>query len=148
MEGENLVDTKNNLVDLLERLFTFLAETGERTHRKDETSQLTDPQKYYLELIDSLDRPTIAELADRLNLTRPTVTVRVRELIELGHLKKVRFDEDKRILWLELTNSGTRVLQKQSELRRNFAVKIAKAIDSKEAQELSRIISKVLRKFD
>ncbi len=103
---------------------------------------------YYLNIIAKMDRPTISQMAERLSVTKPTVTTTVRKFIEEGYLKRIQSEGDRRIFWLELTNRGRKVIQTYYKIHKDFSHKICEVLDTREAQELIKILEKILRKID
>ena len=57
------------------------------------------------------ERVTMKEISDSIHRTKPTVTVLVNKLAELGLVKKFQAEEDSRVIYVELTEQG-KALQK------------------------------------
>ena len=53
------------------------------------------------------ERVTMKEISDSIHRTKPTVTVLVNKLAELGLVKKFQAAEDSRVIYVELTEQGT-----------------------------------------
>ncbi|MCG6535321.1 MAG: MarR family transcriptional regulator, partial [Syntrophales bacterium LBB04] len=60
----------------------------------------------YLEQIARLGNPTTSELARKLRVSKPTVSVAVDKLEEAGYVRKTISDEDRRTHHLHLTAKG------------------------------------------
>ncbi|HQN27161.1 MAG TPA: MarR family transcriptional regulator [Mesotoga sp.] len=143
-----MASVKEKLTTIVERLSTLMAEQEERALNSGESSRLTVRQMYYLNVIAKMDRPTVSQIADLLSVTKPTVTITVRGLIEEGYLKRIQSEEDRRVFWLELTNRGQKIIQACRKIHRDFSHRILEILDTREAQELTRIFEKILRKID
>ena len=52
------------------------------------------------------ERVTMKEIADAIHRTKPTVTVLVNKLAELGLVRKAQAAEDSRVIYAELTCKG------------------------------------------
>ena len=66
----------------------------------------------YLDVIQSLERNgvhvKISDISDALNLPRPGVTRTVKEMEDKGYLKKIASEQDGRVTYLAITDSGKR----------------------------------------
>ncbi len=54
-------------------------------------------------IINHKENMTVSELAQRLNLSRPATTQKVNELVKLGLVVKTASKEDKRVVFLSLS---------------------------------------------
>jgi DNA-binding MarR family transcriptional regulator len=52
------------------------------------------------------DKYTMKELADRINRTKPTVTVLIEKLVEYGFVERGKSCTDSRVTYIKLTNKG------------------------------------------
>ena len=59
----------------------------------------------YLDLIKFRDKATVSSIADDLDISKAAVTMKVNELVKQGLVKKVQSEEDKRINYLEVTDT-------------------------------------------
>ena len=96
-----MTSVKEKLITIVERFSTLMAEREERALNNEGSSRLTVRQMYYLNIIAKMDRPTVSQMAERLSVTKPTVTTTVRKFIEEGYLKRIQSEEDRRIFCLD-----------------------------------------------
>ena len=70
-------------------------------------SELGDKLSYinivHLYIINHYEKITISDLATRLNLSRPAVTQKVNELEKLGMVVKRQSEQDKRVVYVSLS---------------------------------------------
>ena len=59
------------------------------------------------------ERVTMKEISDSIHRTKPTVTVLVNKLAELGLVKKFQAAEDSRVIYVELTEQGKALLRQR-----------------------------------
>lgn len=64
---------------------------------------LTALESFYVEVIYVLQRPTINELANFLNMSQPNVAYKIGCLVKKGYIKKIQSQIDKREFYLEVT---------------------------------------------
>lgn len=70
----------------------------------DESDNLTTIEAICLEIIKILNKPTISELTEFMNVSQPNMTYRVSSLVDKGYVVKEQSTEDKREFFLELTD--------------------------------------------
>lgn len=68
-----------------------------------ETS-LTLVETYCIEIIYAMNKPTISEFAQFIQISSPNAAYKVSSLIKKGYLKKVQSENDKREYHLEVTD--------------------------------------------
>ncbi len=79
-------------------------------------SGVTPAYLRYMDVIGRLkqtkDAVRISDVSDYLKLPRPGVTRTINEMVEKGYLKKSMSDEDKRVTYINITESGQLLSQK------------------------------------
>ena len=80
----------------------FYAKFFERIQER-ETS-LTTVETFCMEIIYSINNPTVNEFARVANISSPNAAYKVNNLIKKGYLKKVQSEVDKREFHLEVTD--------------------------------------------
>ena len=111
------------LLTVLPRLQHALKRDRIRTDAEDQTASILSDRRgqyHLLGMLMSHDRMTSQQLADRLEVSAPTVSSMVRSLSEGGLVRRERDDADQRIVWLTLSDEGRRVVE--DERRRWRAV--------------------------
>lgn len=78
-------------------------------------SSLTATETFCLEVIYALERPTIKELANFLNISQPNMTYKVNVLIKKGYAMKNQSQEDKREVIVETTEKFAKYLEIKNE---------------------------------
>lgn len=67
----------------------------------------------YLDVIETLEshgvRVKVSDISDTLHLPRPGVTRTVKEMEDKGYLRKIASEEDGRVTYLAITDSGKRL---------------------------------------
>lgn len=70
---------------------------------------------HYLDTIEELERRgvrvKVSDISDALNLPRPGVTRTVKEMKDKGYLKKIASEQDGRVTYLSITESGRQLSQ-------------------------------------
>lgn len=71
---------------------------------EDRDATLSALETFCVEVIYALERPTINELANFLNISQPNAAYKVASLVKKGYVVKVQSEDDKREYYLELTD--------------------------------------------
>lgn len=91
---------------------------------------------------------TVSETAKALSLTLPSVTVAVNKLEKKGLLSKAKAADDKRTVWLSLTDLGEKVNRVHQHFHENMVKSIARDMDETEKRALLKGMEKLNRFFD
>ena len=137
------------LKKIFEDIYYYLED--ELSKRADEVLDIKDYSKISISHLDYLDvikrkgKPTLGEIAEELNFTKPSVTIMINKLIKQSFVRKVQSDEDKRVYYVELTNLGEELIEIQLNVYLDFANKLEQILDVDEVEKLEGLLSKGLR---
>lgn len=140
------MDEKKELTKIVEKISNILGEIEDEAFSKGELSAFTVKQIYYLDVISRTDKPTVSQLAEKLDVSKPTVTVALKKFIKRGYLRKIQSKSDRRVFFIELTEEGKKLVEIHENAHKDFACKIIQNLDDSETQQLIKIFSKLLRK--
>lgn len=117
--------------------------------KEDEVNKFSNNDYYYLLVIHSLQKPNFTQIADKLSLTKPAVSVIIRKLQNLDLVKKIQSEEDKRVFYVELTKKGASILQGDQAVYQWVSDMITDiAEDEKELLVMERILSKLVERLE
>ena len=88
-------------------------------------------------------RRTISELAEVLNITLPSVTVAINQLMKKGYVEKVRGEEDGRIVYVSLTRQGRRIDSAHRYFHESMVRSIIRDMTESEMQALYKGVMKL-----
>ncbi len=71
---------------------------------KERDMSLSMAEAFSVEVIYSLDKPTISEFAQCIQISQPNATYKVNALIKKGYIEKVPSEKDKREYHLKVTD--------------------------------------------
>lgn len=134
----NLKETITYLSDLIEKIL-------EETLDQSDFSDLTQQQLHYLKVIVKMKNPTLTELARELNLTKPTVTVLVDKLSEKGYIRRVKSDEDRRVMHLHIDKKGAKIKTMREIAHERMAEKIRSGLSVTETAILTELLKKIVK---
>lgn len=98
---------------------------------------------FYVEALNILEDATYSDLAQYLNLSKPSVTNMVKKLIAKGLIYKIQSEKDRRKSYLYLTDKGKLLLEQDYNVVNEFTQEIKDSLTEDELEkykELTRII--------
>ena len=135
---------KKDFIEIIEILSKKMEEIAIRVIEKSEFSKLTHKQIYYLLVIDEMHNPTLTELAQRLDLSKPSVTALVTRFIDAGYITKVQSDDDRRCAHLHMTLHGHRISKLHDQIHRIIAEYLTTNLTSTERKQFLAILNRVV----
>lgn len=133
------------LFEVIDFISKSTKENKESVLSEDEFSRLTINQYYYLDLIDRLGKPTFTELAEALQITKPSVSAIVNKLVDKGYIIKVQSEDDQRSYNLHVTDKGKTIIEAENKIYRAFALHIRTTLNEEELTSFSNILEKILK---
>lgn len=111
-------------------------------------SALTISQLQYIDAIHSLGEPTITTIAEKLNITKASVTASVKKLISMGYVTKTRSNEDNRVFNISLTKAGEILVDAKYQALKEYGDFITTALTEDEARRFEKILTKLVKLFE
>ena len=136
----------SDLKNLIERLTRLLSIMEDEVLSHKELSTLSMRQLNYLDLIRSYKNPKVSDLVLNLKVAKPTVTITLNDLMNKGYIKKIRSDQDKRILNLELTEKGKKINTIHDSAHRRIVDQIFNCLNPGEIEQFKMYVEKILNK--
>jgi DNA-binding MarR family transcriptional regulator len=134
--NENLMRMAENL-SLIER-FTF---------GSGPLKNLTTKETHTIALIAALGLPRMSELAGRGHVTLGTMTVMINKLVKKGFVKRVRDDDDRRVVRVGLTAIGRKADRAHAKLHQDVIDSIMGVLTEEEQEQLASLITKITSSF-
>lgn len=110
-------------------------------------SRLTIPQLQYLDAIGALEQPTLTELANKLHITKASVTAGVNKLVEMGYVSKTRSRDDRRVFHVSLKDAGRQLRDAKQLAVENYVKFIRSALSRDEARQFEAILARLVELF-
>lgn len=97
----------NKVLDELTTIMSdIIKEHKEKAISKESLSQITYSQFILIHHIKDTDDPTITKLAELMQISKPSLTSAVNKLMDIGIIHKIPSEDDKRVIYIELTDKG------------------------------------------
>ncbi len=105
---------------------------------------LTTTELHVIEAI-STETITMNELSERLGITMGTATVAVNKLLEKDFIERDRSGQDRRKVYVSLTNIGIDALNYHNTFHKNIISEITKNLTEKELGDFVSVFEKILK---
>ena len=113
--------------------------------QKTDLKSLTAKQLYCIELIHSLENPTLSELTGKLQITKASTSVMLDRLEEHGFIQKVKSDNDRRSAHVHLTEKGDKAAHLHTDVHKQFAMLLTKELTDSEKDILIVLLNKAIK---
>jgi len=138
---------ENNHARLLERLEEVALQLARRMHAKMEVSMaqgVTGSQFFVLKRIREHGQMTVSAAAEEIGVSLSAVTALVDRLVKAGLVTRRRDEDDRRLVWLEVTPQGEQALQTCLAGRKQIMEKYLGRLAEQDLEQLVNIYEKLL----
>ncbi|MBN2443789.1 MAG: MarR family transcriptional regulator [Spirochaetales bacterium] len=133
---------------LIEKLTHHIEEYERKIIEKSDLSTLSPRQLYCLDEIFHLDQPGITELAEKIDVSKPSATALVNKLEKNGYIQKVQSEEDKRFFHIILTKKGQKLAALHDTIHYKFAEIMTGNLSEAEINQLTVLLGKIIENID
>lgn len=126
------------------RITQMIADMEAEVFSQDGFSDLSMRQVLYMETIARLGHPSFSDLANALEITRPSVTASVAKLIRSGYVQKVQDGDDRRSFHIVLTARGRKFTQIHKNMHRKVVEALIARLSGAEISQLAVLLNKSL----
>lgn len=138
--------TKDLVNELLVEVFNNILSIEEKQLR-DSGVELSMTEVHVLEAIRNADTPTMTNVAKKLRVTVGTLTTSIGTLVKKGFVKRKRGTEDKRIVFLNLTESANNVLAIHDNFHDKMIESVFKDLSVEEDEVLIKSLENISNYF-
>ncbi len=134
--------TLTNSIDLLTRK---IEEIEVDVIEKSELAKLTRRQIYYLDVINQMGNPTLGELAEKLKLSKPSITAIVEKFVQGNYVIKAKSDADRRVSHIHLGEKGKMIAQLHDDIHLKIEAFLIQSLNEDEIAQITAILGKAVR---
>jgi len=135
------------LIEFVDTLDSLLKKMQEKAGDGSGVSKLTINQFHYIDAIHELGEPTITELANKLNITKASVTAGIYKLVNVGYVIKTQSSQDRRVYRVCLAQAGKQLIEAKYQALKEYGEFIRAALNDEEARQLEGILAKLVMLF-
>lgn len=136
-----LVEINAILNELLVKLFKDINDIEERAIQTDEFKGVTTNDMHVIEAIGIEEAKNMSSVAKKLNVTMGTLTISVNSLVKKGYVQRVRSEEDRRVVFVSLTDSGKRAFEHHKKFQANMINSIIADLSEEEKSVLEKALT-------
>jgi DNA-binding MarR family transcriptional regulator len=129
---------------LFEATFALLRLLGRNFRREREPLNITPTQYHALALMREAGTTTLMAMAGLLRVAGPTATRAIDALEQKGLVVKDRDPQDRRIVWLRLSDEGENLLMRERQQHIAYLQQLGSKLTPAEQQELVRLLQKLV----
>ena len=137
--------TAETLEPFIEIVSRLIAKMETQAIGQEQFAELSMRQVYYLETILRMEAPTFGDVAQKLGLTKPSVTAIVDKLIQKGYVEKIQSEKDRRTYHIVPTSKAAEFAQLHENTHRLMAKILTQNLDEPEIEQMAVLLKKVLQ---
>lgn len=134
----------SKIIDNLRRVFQILNEQSKKIERE---TGLTGPQLWSIKTINENSPVKVSELAGRLYLHPATVIGIIDRLEKQDLVRRRRSKDDRRVVWIELTDKGNALVKSAPEVAQGLLVEGLEGIPENLLTEMDRSMKLMVKIF-
>lgn len=134
-------DIVAEIVDNIRRVFQVVNEHSKEAERK---TGITGPQLWAIKTIADGAPIMVSELASRMHLHAATVVGILDRLEARGLARRVRSQEDRRVVRVELTAQGERLVKKAPEVAQGLLVSGLEKLNTKNLKNIAASLDQLV----
>lgn len=134
---------RRSVLDRIEQMLFYLARQVEGRQARAPAEGLSVPQLLIIGWLAAGGRRRISEIATRLGVSLSAATGLADRLVKAGLAVRQRSQEDRRVVWLEITDDGRKLFERSRERRRHYLDRVFSVIDDEELKTIMNIVDKV-----
>ena len=133
-----------NIIDNLRRVFQILNEQSKKVERD---TGLTGPQLWAIKTIHENSPVKVSDLASKLYLHPATVIGIIDRLEKQNLASRRRSKDDRRVVWIELTEKGNRLLKSAPEVAQGLLVSGLERVSANNLTEIDKSMKTLVKIF-
>lgn len=135
------------LNEVLVRLFRDIMNIEEKAIITQEYKDLTNNDMHVIEAIGMGEPKNMTSIARELSVTVGTLTIAMNSLVKKGYVIRERGKEDRRVVYISLSEKGRNAYEHHAEFHREMIQGISEELSEEELEVLARALSKLDRWF-
>ena len=136
-----IVDINIALNEILVKFFRNIAVIEERSLKRGEYKNVTVNDMHVMEAIGKGEPKNMTAVARALAVTTGTLTISVNSLVKKGLVKRVRSEEDRRVVLVSLSESGKQAYEYHQKFHKEMVNTVLQNLDDKEKEVLAKALS-------
>ena len=132
--------------DVLVKLFNEIMDIEEKVLTSSEFKNISVNDMHILDAVGIQEPRNMSAVARTLSVTVGTLTIAINNLVKKGYVKRIRSQEDRRVVLLALSDKGVRAYKHHQAFHDKMVMAILKDLNASETEALTTVLMK-LQKF-
>ena len=135
------MDPHDTINDILVNLFNEILKLEEEAIITDEFKDITNNDMHIIEAVGLSGENTMSVVAKKLGITAGSLTTSVNSLVNKKYVTRQRSEEDRRVVFLKLTEKGKRAYEHHREYHRQMTEAVISRLDENEVPVLIKTLT-------
>ena len=135
------MDPHETINDILVNLFSEILKLEEDAIITDEFKDITNNDMHIIEAVGLSGENTMSVVAKKLGITAGSLTTSVNSLVNKKYVTRQRSEEDRRVVFLRLTQKGKRAYEHHREYHRQMTEAVISRLDENEVPVLIKTLT-------
>ena len=135
------MDPHDTINDILVNLFNEILKLEEEAIITDEFKDITNNDMHIIEAVGLSGENTMSVVAKKLGITAGSLTTSVNSLVNKKYVTRMRSEEDRRVVFLQLTAKGKRAYEHHREYHRQMTDAVINKLDENEVPVLIKTLA-------
>ena len=135
------MNPRNTINDVLVNLFNEILKLEEEAIITDEFKDITNNDMHIIEAVGLSGENTMSVVAKKLGITAGSLTTSVNSLVNKKYVIRQRNEEDRRVVFLKLTEKGKRAYEHHREYHRQMTEAVINRLDESEIPVLIKTLT-------
>lgn len=135
------MNPRDTINDVLVNLFNEILKLEEEAIITDEFKDITNNDMHIIEAVGLSGENTMSVVARKLGITAGSLTTSVNSLVNKKYVTRQRSDEDRRVVFLKLTDKGKRAYEHHREYHRQMTEAVISRLDEEEVPVLIKSLT-------
>lgn len=135
------MDPHDTINDILVNLFNEILKLEEEAIITDEFKDITNNDMHIIEAVGLSGENTMSVVAKKLGITAGSLTTSVNSLVNKKYVTRKRSEEDRRVVFLQLTAKGKRAYEHHREYHRQMTEAVINKLDENEVPVLIKTLA-------
>lgn len=141
------MNINNALNELLVGLFRDINEIEEKAIRTGQYKNMTANDMHVIEAVGINGAKNMSAVAKALNVTTGTLTIAINSLVKKNYVKRVRSEEDRRVVLVSLTPKGRKAFYHHKKFHDDMIEQIVKQLEEPEKEVLEKTLTTLAEFF-
>ncbi|MEC2128344.1 MarR family winged helix-turn-helix transcriptional regulator [Brevibacillus centrosporus] len=109
----------------------------------EEEEQISPKQFILLRVLHQRGRSTVSELASILKQSNSATTIALNRLVKAGYVDRIRDEQDRRVVWVALSDTAMPLMEKLLARRRVLLGKLLENLSDEEIKQFTHFLVKM-----